>query len=158
MKKREVLFILPLIFMFYNNWKLLNKEIERRADMEELSDKHLTLMLLLNQWLIVRQRGILIADYFYKNNIKSIGIYGMSYIGERLYDELMESNIEVKYIADKNNSKEYKGIKARDLTEQLPKVDAVIVTPVFYYDEIKKNLGDKVEGKILSLQDILYEL
>ena len=49
-------------------------------------------------------------------------------------------------------------METKSPNDYLPEVDAVIVTPVFYYDEIKKNLSDKVKGKIISLHDILYEI
>ena len=41
---------------------------------------------LFNQWLIVRQSGKTLAEFFEKNNYKTIAIYGMKEFGERLYD------------------------------------------------------------------------
>lgn len=158
MKKREILFIMLCMVIIYINWKILNEEVKKRVYLSELSDKHLTLMLLLNQWLKLLQKDKKITEYFYKNNIKYIAIYGMGYLGERLYDELKESTIEIKYFIDRNNQKKYEGMETKTPDDYLPEVDVLIVTPVFYYDEIKKNLNNKVKGKIISLQDILYEI
>ena len=69
MKKRENLFIVLCIFIIQINWKILNEEVKKRVYLSELSDKHLTLMLLLNQWLKLRQKDKKITEYFYKNNI-----------------------------------------------------------------------------------------
>lgn len=135
----------------------LKKTIKEMVIIKELSDKHLTLMLLLNEWLKIKQRGEDISDYFKKRNIKNIAIYGLSYVGERLYDELDGTNINIKYAIDRKINKTCKNIKIISPGEELPEVDAVIVTPVFYYDEIKIGLQEKVTGQIISIEDIIYK-
>ena len=40
----------------------------------------------------------------------------------------------------------------------LPEVDAVIVTPVFFFDEIEELLVSKMNADIVSIEDILYEV
>ena len=77
-------------------------KLEEGEKWKQLADKHLALMQLFNQWMVTKQEGKSIVDYFHKESIKSIAIYGMSYVGERLYDELKDSDIEVKYAIDKN--------------------------------------------------------
>lgn len=42
--------------------------------------------------------------------------------------------------------------------DEMQGIDAVVITPVFYYDDIKEELEGKIKGKIISIQDILYEL
>lgn len=82
----------------------------------------------------------------------------MSYVGKRLYDELKNSDIEIKYAIDRNADGICAEIEVFSLEENLPEAKAVIVTPVFYFDEIKEKLEKKVNSKILSLEDILYEI
>lgn len=125
---------------------------------KEMADKHLTLMLLMNQWLRTKQEGKSILDYFAKNEIKTIAIYGMSYVGERLYEELLGTEIKMEYAIDKNADGIYSDITLLTPESELPDVDAIIVTPVFYFDEIEEMLSEKTMAKILSLEDILYEL
>lgn len=136
---------------------VLIKEVKKRAVVKELSDKHLTLMLLLNEWLKIKQGGVDISNYFLERNIKNIAIYGMSYIGERLYDELDGTEIKIKYAIDRNVNKVYRGLKIISPDEELSEVDVVVVTPVFYYDEIKIVLQEKITGKIISIEDIIYK-
>lgn len=133
-----------------------NKKNEQKY--KQLADKHLALMLLLNQWLATKQEGKSILDYFRKNEIKSVAIYGMSYVGERVLNELKESDIEVKYAIDKNVEGIYADIEVVSPDEQLAEVDAVIVTPIFFFEEIEEMLSEKMNCKILSLEDILYEI
>ena len=82
----------------------------------------------------------------------------MSYVGERLYDELKDSDIEVKYAIDKNADGIYSDVEIVTPQEELKEVDAIVVTPVFYFDEIVEALEKKTESEVLSLEDILYEL
>lgn len=98
------------------------------------------------------------TDYFDKHMYRSIAIYGMSYAGERLMDEVKDSGITVKYGIDKNADAIYADIDILSPDEQLEEVDAVVVTPVFFIDEIEKVLAEKISCPIISLEDILYDI
>ena len=125
---------------------------------KELSDKHLALMLLFNRWITMTQEGKTLVSYFHNNHIKTIAIYGMSYRGRRLYAELKDSDIEVKYAIHQNAKELFSEINILSLDDELPLVDAVIVTPVYYFDRIYNELGQRTEAEILSLETILYEI
>ncbi len=136
----------------------LSEEIKNRIKLKELSDKHFALMCLLNHWMKIKQEGKTLIKYFHENKINSIAIYGMSYIGERLYDELKDSDVEVKYIIDRNADGIHAETDVFTPDQELPEVAAIVVTPVYYYDEIKEMLSNKVYCPLLSLEDILYEV
>ena len=125
---------------------------------QKFSDKHLALYLMMNQWVQVKQEGKNLADYMERNNYRTIAIYGMSYAGERLLEELRDSNIMVKYGIDKNADKLYSDVDIVSPDEELEEVDAVIVTPIYFMDEIEEELSEKLSCPILSLEDILYEV
>lgn len=125
---------------------------------KEYADKHLALYLMMNQWVKVKQENKSITDYLEKNGCKEIAIYGMNYVGETLLNELKKSNIKVKYAIDKNADNIYSDVDVKSLTDELPQVDAIIVTAVYYFDEIKKQLSEMVDYPIISLEDILYDL
>jgi len=84
----------------------------------------------------------------------------MSHVGKLLVEELRDSGITVKYGIDKDVNIQYftKEIKIFRPTDFLENVEAVVVTPITYYEEIKECLSKKIECPILSLQDIIYEL
>lgn len=132
-----------------------SKEVDK---WKELADKHLVLMQLFNQWMITKQEGKSVTDYFLRENINSIAIYGMSFVGERLYDELKDSNIEVKYAIDRKADRIYSDVDVITSDEMFEEVDAIVVTPVFYYEEIEKLLSKKTDIAIISFEDILYSL
>lgn len=133
-----------------------NKLNKRITEEHNLSEKHLSLMLALNQWLIVKQEGKSLTSYFEKNGYKKIAIYGMSYLGERLVDELKNSDIEVAYGIDRNANNIYTETEVRTMEEDLDSVDVIIVTAITFFDEIEEKLESKVDCPIVSLEDILY--
>lgn len=123
-----------------------------------MSDKHLALFLMMNQWVQVKQEGKNLADYLGKNGYKSIAIYGMSYAGERLLDELKGSDVTVKYGIDKKADGIYSEIDVVSPCDVSDDVDAVVVTSIYFMDEIEEILSAKMSCPILSLEDILYEV
>ena len=135
--------------------KRLKKSIEQERKMAK---KHLDLYLMMNQWVKVKQEGKNLAAYFEKNGYKNIAIYGMSYAGETLLEELRETQIQVVYGIDKNAENIYSDISILSLEDTLDDVDAIVVTAVTFFDEIEDELHKKVNCPILSLEDILYEV
>lgn len=120
------------------------------------SDKHLTLFKLMSEWMKTKQEGKNIKTYFETNGYKSVAIYGLSYMGERLLDELENSGIEVKYAIDRNADSIYSDIDIFSPEDTLPDVDVIVVTAVCFFDEIEADLDDLVSCPIISLEDIIY--
>lgn len=56
-----------------------------------MADKHLALFLMMNEWVKVKQEGKDLASFFEREGYKEIAVYGMSYVGETLVDELEEA-------------------------------------------------------------------
>lgn len=131
---------------------------EATSKSKQMSDKHLALYLMMNRWVEVKQEGKNLVDYFNKNNYKTIAIYGMNYAGERLLNELKDSEVTVKYGIDQRADAIYTDIDVITVEDELPEVDAVVVTPIFFFDEIQSKLSDKIDCAVISLEDILYEL
>lgn len=124
---------------------------------KEKIDKFKTYYNILNQWLAIKQEGKTIEKYFSNNNIRTIAIYGMGKIGYCLYDDLKGSSIEVKYAIDNNAENIYGELDIFDVEETLPSVDAIVVTAVFAFDDIKEKLESVVDYDVVSLQDIIFE-
>lgn len=127
-------------------------------DRQKMSDKHLALFLMMNQWVKVKQEGKNLASYFEKNGYKNIAIYGMSYAGETLVEELRGSEIQVAYGIDKRADSLYMDVDIVTMEDSLEDVDAVVVTAITFFDEIEELLSEKLDCPIISLEDILYEV
>lgn len=130
--------------------KLLTKE-------RKMSKKHLELFLMMNQWVKVKQEGKNLAEFFEKNDYKRIAIYGMSYVGKTLLDELRDTDVEVSYGIDREIDSIYLDLDIFTMEDKLEKPDAVVVTAISFFDELKEKLEEKLDCPILSLEDILYE-
>lgn len=122
------------------------------------ADKHLALYLMMNQWVKVKQENKSLADYLERNGYKEIAIYGMNYAGETLLSELAGSGVKVKYGIDQKANEKYLDIDVISPDDDLPDVDAVIVTAITFFDEIEEKLLEKLDCPILSLEDVLYEM
>lgn len=120
----------------------------------------------LNVWLKIKNSHLTMENFMKEKNIKSIAIYGAGDFGTRLYEELNESDIKIRYFTDKkffgnNENADYNGIPIVDIKSYDKKndVDAIIVTPFFYYEDIKKELQSfNVKVPIISLDAILSDM
>lgn len=111
-----------------------------------------------DHWLRIRQEDKTLVEYFHKNNYKTVAIYGMKELGEHLYEELKDSDVEVRYAIDKNADTIYADVDVVTPDEKLEPVDVVVVTAIYYFDEIEDMLNEKVDYPVVSLEDILYEM
>lgn len=134
---------------------ILNKKIVER---NEGAKKVHELYMAFDRWLQIRQTGKSLVEYFQRYNYKGVAIYGMKELGERLYDELKGSEIEVSYIIDKNADIIYADVDVITPDKELPPVDIIVVTAIYYFDEIEEMLREKVDCPVVSLDDILYEM
>lgn len=132
--------------------------LEEGEKVKNMSDKHLSLFLMMNQWVKVKQEGKNLASYFEKNGYKKIAVYGMSYAGETLIDELRDTQIKVVYGIDKNAGTIYTDVDVVSLEDDFSAVDAVVVTAITFFKEVEEKLSEKMECPIISLEDILYEV
>lgn len=134
--------------------KVQGKTISQKA---EKVDKFKGYYNMLNQWLVLKQEGKSLEKYFTDNGFKTIAIYGMGEMGNRLYDELKGTSVTVKYAVDKNAASTYSELDVIDPDDDYEEVDAIVVSAIFAFDEIEEMLSDKVDFPIVSLEDVVYE-
>ena len=135
---------------------LSQKKIDQKT---EKVDKFKGYYNMLNQWLLLKQEGKSLEKYFTDNGYKSIAIYGMGEMGNRLYDELKNSSVvEIKYAIDKNAAGTYSELDVIDVDDEMDEVDAVVVSAIFAFDEIEEELSAKTDCPIVSLEDVVYEV
>ncbi len=120
--------------------------------------KNEAILKMLNHWLKLKQEGRSLEGYFKENNYKKIAVYGLSYAGERLLDELKGTGIEVLYGIDRNADHMFAEVEVVSAEESLAPVDVIVVTAISYFDEIEEKLSEKVDCPIVSLEDIVYEV
>lgn len=157
--KKGVLGILSVCAGAAAGTAVVGRVLKRRIkEIQDKSDKHLSLFLMMNQWVKVKQAGKSLAEYFEWEGYQQIAVYGMHYAGETLIEELAGSNIEVKYGIDRNADQIYAGIPIVMPDSDLEKVDAVVVTSIHFFEEIKELLNTKINCPIISLEEIIYQM
>ena len=157
--KKAFRVITVVIVGFVIGFRINEKRNQKRiAVQKEYADKHLTLYLMMNQWVKLKQKNKAIVDYLKRQGYQKVAIYGMNYVGETLLDELDGSCVEVKYAIDKNAKNLYSKVDVLLPDDDLEQVDAILITPVTYISEIKQELSKKVTCDLVSIEDILYEM
>ena len=128
------------------------------AQKTEKVDKFKGYYNMLNQWLMLKQEGRSLEKYFVDNGYKTVAIYGMGEMGNRLYDELKDSTeVTMKYAVDQNAASTYSEMDVIDKDEDYEDVDVMVVTATFAFDDIAEELSEKVDFPIVSLEDVVFE-
>lgn len=135
---------------FYFGGKMLVSTIN---DYKKRMERNLSNMIVLSDWLEFIYSGGNITKYFYNHGYSRIIVYGNGYIGQRLVQALAQTGIEVVAIMDKKASMGQEDMVI-GVESTIPDADCVVVTPVFYYNEINNALKNKTNIPIISLEEI----
>lgn len=136
----------------------LNKLMSKSTEIKDKNvEKFRGYYNVLNEWMILKQKGKSLENYFLSHDYKTIAIYGVGELGNRLYDELKETSIEIAYAIDKNSSMGLEGVEVVNPDDDLREVDVIVVTTIFAYNEIEELLHAKMTSPIVSLEDVVYE-
>ena len=76
----------------------------------------------------------------------SFAIYGAAEIGVLLYAQLKKQNADVRYFIDRTgatNGTIKLDVKTYSISDELPPVDVVIISPYFEYEKIKEMIEKK---------------
>ena len=113
---------------------------------------------LLDQWMMNRDQGISIENYFVKNGFSTIAIYGMGSLGSHLYAELEDSDkVRIAYAIDKKGTSLFKGLTVMLPSDALVHVDVVVVTLVAGYGEVIEMLKKKISCPIVLIEEVICE-
>lgn len=115
---------------------------------------------LMCQWMKLKIRAISLMEFFRDRGIQSIAIYGMGEIGQLIYDELARENEEfIRYAIDQSGMKYMESLPTYCLKRDLPKVDAIVITPVLITDQLEEQIYESLgECVTFVFEELLYEL
>lgn len=145
---------------FLNTLKEYYESIRDLADIEETNKKisYMKSAVVLEpvlKWLEIRQKGHSLKEYFQKNHISSIAVYGMGTLGCRLCDELEDSDIEIKYLIDRNPKGMDQVLKFVSLDNGKLDVNAIVVTVISCERQIINEIKEKGYRKVIGLREII---
>lgn len=134
-------------------------QAEKRMDAyEKDNEKFRAFYNLLVQWMMLKNDGNKLSEYLELNQYHTIAVYGMKELGQLLVDELQDTDVSVAYIIDQNKDKIVSELPCYYPDDKLPEVDAVVVTAIYYYQEIEERMCKKIQCPIISLEDLVYGL
>ena len=113
------------------------------------------------QWLKLKIENKEIVTYLRKCGYRNIAIYGIGELGRLLYEEVKNSELNLKFFIDKNKiNKEQRMndvliVNIEEIKQQ-PKVDAIIVTPIYDFEAIANQLREAgVNTTLVSLEELV---
>lgn len=108
-----------------------------------------------SKWIdLIRDGKLLFRKVLELNNIHSVAIYGFADIGHKLNEQLRNEGIMIKYAIDQYVGSVTNGIKVYRPEEELPQVDAIIIT-AYEPNEIRQLLCKKNDCKVLSIIELI---
>lgn len=112
---------------------------------------------LLNKLWECVNKGEALEKTLVEHNFKKIAIYGAGVLCKHLVEYLSKTDVSVEYILDSNVEGVIYDTECFkiDNAKNLKMVDAIIVTPVLYFDEIKERISQRTTCNTLSIEDVL---
>lgn len=91
--------------------------------------------------------------------LQRIAIYGMGKVGKVIFELFKRNGIEVVYCIDLNTNIELDNTDLRHSIDDMTNdVDAVIVTPEMFFEEIYEKIQKIVDCRILLARDLLENI
>ncbi|SFL03285.1 Glycosyltransferase WbsX [Lachnospiraceae bacterium KH1T2] len=142
----------------------LEKEESKSSDLEKryqrmviLKDRIEDNLQILDKWLSIHEKKSSLVEFIREKLKGSIAIYGYGILGKHLYDEFKTEKIPVDFIVDKEPEKVHVKVPVYDASGVLPRVDNIIVTSVYFFDEIYSHLEGVGFKRIYSIKDLVNE-
>ena len=125
----------------------------------ERADKFYGYFKIFDRWFSIKKENKTLETYFKKNQFHRVALYGMGIMGNHLLSEMQTYNeVRVIYGIDQKGISLNGELRVYGNNEILPPVDVIVVTAVFDFDVIKKQLSSKASCPIVSLWDVVYSL
>lgn len=111
---------------------------------------------ILDKLLTCEENGISPGTGLSTRGIKSIAIYGCGVVGRHFSKMIKDTEIEIKCFIDQHTLKtEVDQIKVIRLEENIPEVDAIVITPTYDYDRIVCKLSQVFGGSVISILELI---
>ena len=108
---------------------------------------------LFDKWMILKENGIKLKDFFIKRGYNRIAVYGIGMMGRHFLAELPEDMLA--YAIDGRADSLNLGLPLFKADDELPATDAIIVTATYDYTSIYNMLKEKVTCPVYSLEEIV---
>lgn len=134
---------------------LKNTVIKIKTKRLLIMDKFKKMFLLYNDWLQLESQKKSVELFLEEHKCCKVAIYGYGYIGKTLFEKLQNSDIEVSYVIDRNAKYIEKNILAYEMGDELPQIDAIIVTLIENEAKIVEQLINKTGAKVWTIKEVI---
>lgn len=155
MKKLKVFTILAGIAITGGMAAMIASLKNQITDLDRKQQKFRKYYAVLNSWMSLKlnKTETDVINCFLERGYRKIAIYGMGGIGQNLLKQLKNSEVEVLYgIDDCGGDSDEIDIYLSD--DELEPVDAIIVTAMYDFEDIKNKLENNTTSEIVSLEEI----
>lgn len=140
---------------------LLKADVHLLNDLETLNakcERYEGYWRILERWLTLKEENVCLERYFADRKIATVAVYGAGMIGRHLLRELENGKVEVKYAIDRKADTLNVDVKVYSPDEDLPQVDAIIITATYDFVQIKDKLKKRGYMNVISLEEVLTEI
>lgn len=133
--------------------------VKKLRDIQGTVKKNDMLIQTYDKWMQLEEKGKTIHDILHARGYHTAAIYGMGYLGKRLYERLTAEGADILCGIDKNAHYMYKNLYVYAIDdEDLPDADVIIVTPIYFYKEIRDTIKEYRSADVCSLYDLLDDV
>lgn len=111
-----------------------------------------------DKWLLLKEKEVSLAQYFERNKISSVAIYGMGRLGRHLLEDLKQSRVSVEFIIDKRQNIKNIELPIYDIEVAPMDVDTVVVALDYEYERVIQELEIKGYKNILLIEKLIDEI
>lgn len=117
-------------------------------------DKVMRNFLMLYDWMERKQKDSeIIVSFLQEKGYEEILVYGWGYLGRLLCKELEHTQIKMKGILDRRHLNDTYDIPSYRLQDDLPKVDAVVLTVLYDGERIRDDISKIMDCPVISLEE-----
>ncbi len=135
---------------------------DRTIELEERLQKQILFYWILTKWMDRKIKGQNIVEVLGTRGYTKIAVYGYAELGQLLCKEILQGGMCVEYVLDKTVEKTgirklpiYRPDEIKNSKQELLQVDVVIVTAVYYFEEIKRELTETGYRNVISMRALL---
>ncbi|SHN51074.1 Glycosyltransferase involved in cell wall bisynthesis [Butyrivibrio hungatei DSM 14810] len=140
----------------YNEFSEMSNILSSKDSTELKGDDTNKKYALIYNWMISQMDGCEISKSLLNRGITTISIYGAGQLGSLLFKHLNDSKVEIKEIIDRKQGKKLWGMESISMDEMSSDVDAVIVTVIDDYEDIRKKILNKFHDiRVIALKDLV---
>lgn len=111
---------------------------------------------LLLSWLKLHAGKIPLDDYFEWHGADKIAVYGNGQIGQCFIKEMECAQTQISYIIDRNAENMVSKLPIFTMEDELPQVDAIVVTVIDEFDNIAEAIRKKCGCSVVSIEEVIY--